>query len=45
MPVVAKFGPSGYRRSGECRNALSTDELAEQAAIEAWNKRTIEEKR
>jgi len=45
MPVVAKFGPSGYGKAGGWLNALSTDELAEQAAIEAWNKRTIEEKR
>ena len=45
MPVVAKFGPSGYGKAGGWLNALSTDELAEKAAIDAWNKRTIEEKR
>lgn len=45
MPVVAKFGPDGRGNSGGWLVALSTNELAEQAAIEAWNTRATKEKR
>ena len=45
MPVVAKFGPDGYGKPGVWLNPLSTNELAEQAAIDAWNTRVTKEKR
>jgi hypothetical protein len=44
MPHVGKWGPDDYGRSGDWMGGYDTNELAEQAVIEAWNKRPTKER-
>ena len=38
-PKVGKYGPDDYGRPADWLGGFATNELAEQAAIEAWNHR------
>lgn len=44
MPHVGKWGPDDYGRSGDWMGGYETNELAEQAVVEAWNKRPTKER-